>query len=489
MINGNSASLSRFASLQHSLPALHEEGDGGGWAGGEGDGGDGDNGFVPSQQQQLRRPSLEFRAPAAFAQQQQQQGQQSSSPPRTAPPAGAAAETSSPSSSPPRSAAAPLPHPTTTTVPRPTTAPACTLNNSSSSSANPSSSGHNNIRDWALDCSEMPRDRLVRLAATCFSLSAAARGYSLPEPALASFLSAVASHYRDRDQVPYHNFGHVVQVLHTAWLLLESSPKCRAVLRPVDELSLLVAAVCHDLDHDGRSNAFHVNAGTELALRYNDRSVMENHHCALAFAILRSRAGRGVFASFSADEARSARRSICESILSTDMTCHYALTRELQEHGPDFSAAADADRLLLVRVLLHGCDIGGPVRTFRVAARWSKRVHEEFGAQARLEREMGLPVTAAAAHEAVEEEEVDAEEGHEEQKKERQHSPSPSSAAAAAAARADMETHFIDYVVAPLWERLAQCFAPEMDPRVAALRANRERFAAIAAGKEDGGGA
>ncbi len=35
------------------------------------------------------------------------------------------------------------------------------------------------------------------------------------------------------------------------------------VLTPLERLSLLISALCHDLDHDGHSNSFHVNSGSE----------------------------------------------------------------------------------------------------------------------------------------------------------------------------------------------------------------------------------
>ena len=111
----------------------------------------------------------------------------------------------------------------------------------------------------------------------------------------------------------------------------------------IDLLTMLTSAVCHDLDHTGYNNAYQVsyltiliylsvwlfanntvtihtdwhivdtvtgnrrtnlwlrkvgfmltyfmlicqiNARTELALRYNDISPLENHHCAVAFEIL-----------------------------------------------------------------------------------------------------------------------------------------------------------------------------------------------------------
>ena len=39
----------------------------------------------------------------------------------------------------------------------------------------------------------------------------------------------------------------------------------------------------------GHTNSFHIQTQTPLAQRYNDMSVMENHHTALTFAILAKR--------------------------------------------------------------------------------------------------------------------------------------------------------------------------------------------------------
>ena len=39
----------------------------------------------------------------------------------------------------------------------------------------------------------------------------------------------------------------------------------------------------------GHTNSFHIQTQTPLAQRYNDMSVMENHHCALTFAIMTKR--------------------------------------------------------------------------------------------------------------------------------------------------------------------------------------------------------
>ena len=45
----------------------------------------------------------------------------------------------------------------------------------------------------------------------------------------------------------------------------------------------LVAAMIHDFDHTGTTNNFHVNSASKLAILYNDRAVLENHHVSAFF--------------------------------------------------------------------------------------------------------------------------------------------------------------------------------------------------------------
>jgi hypothetical protein len=56
-------------------------------------------------------------------------------------------------------------------------------------------------------------------------------------------------------------------------------------LEQIDEVAALIAATVHDVDHPGRTNSFLCNAGSELAILYNDTAVLESHHAALAFQI------------------------------------------------------------------------------------------------------------------------------------------------------------------------------------------------------------
>ena len=54
-------------------------------------------------------------------------------------------------------------------------------------------------------------------------------------------------------------------------------------LTDLEVFACLISALIHDFDHSGTNNQFHVNSNTELALLYNDRAVLENHHVSAFF--------------------------------------------------------------------------------------------------------------------------------------------------------------------------------------------------------------
>lgn len=85
------------------------------------------------------------------------------------------------------------------------------------------------------------------------------------------------------------------------------SVSLQSVFTPLEIMSALFAAAIHDVDHPGLTNQFLINTsnfilcglicnsyklfckGSELALMYNDESVLENHHLAVAFKLLQNK--------------------------------------------------------------------------------------------------------------------------------------------------------------------------------------------------------
>lgn len=100
-------------------------------------------------------------------------------------------------------------------------------------------------------------------------------------------------------------------------------------------LILLASCVCHDLDHPGYNNIYQINAKTELALRYNDISPLENHHCSVAFRILENE-DCNIFGSFSSDSFKTVREGMIRSILATDMARHNEILCQFREITPEF---------------------------------------------------------------------------------------------------------------------------------------------------------
>ena len=89
----------------------------------------------------------------------------------------------------------------------------------------------------------------------------------------------------DIQDIPYHNHLHAADVTQSTHILL-SSTALEEVFTPLEILAAILASSIHDVDHPGVTNQFLVNTEAELALIYNDESVLENHHLAVAFKLI-----------------------------------------------------------------------------------------------------------------------------------------------------------------------------------------------------------
>lgn len=94
---------------------------------------------------------------------------------------------------------------------------------------------------------------------------------------MARFLHTIEHKYRRYPEVPYHNNLHAADVAHSTSFLLDVIN----VMPSLEVFAGLIAALVHDVDHPGKTNTFLVKTQAPLALLYNDRSVLENHHVSL----------------------------------------------------------------------------------------------------------------------------------------------------------------------------------------------------------------
>ncbi|XP_024919652.1 high affinity cGMP-specific 3',5'-cyclic phosphodiesterase 9A [Cynoglossus semilaevis] len=197
--------------------------------------------------------------------------------------------------------------------------------------------------------------------------------------------------YRRYNNIPFHNFKHCFCVTQMMYGLIWLTD-LRTKMDSIDLLIMLTSAVCHDLDHTGYNNTYQINARTELALRYNDISPLENHHCAVAFEIL-EKTESNIFRNVTTDQYKRIREGIINCILATDMTRHSDILSRFQSILPTFDFNNKEHKDVLMMILIKVSDISNEARPMEVAEPWLDCLLQEFYNQSDAEKLEGLPVT------------------------------------------------------------------------------------------------
>jgi len=222
---------------------------------------------------------------------------------------------------------------------------------------------------------------------------------SLKPAVLMNFVNVVEPMYLPN---PFHNFCHAVDVL--CWLCMEMDRiKAHRFLAESKMVSLMVAAVGHDLGHLGVNNQFLVATSHELAVVYNDKSPLENMHCWKLFQILGYEAP--LFAAIDKEAYKLIRRDIIEVILHTDITKHNELVKDLSlfyqmnkdilniaELSTEAQEVLKANGSLMMNAFLHSADVNNPSRPWKMAEKLAHLCVDEFFAQGDKEKELEIPV-------------------------------------------------------------------------------------------------
>ncbi|XP_077327135.1 high affinity cAMP-specific and IBMX-insensitive 3',5'-cyclic phosphodiesterase 8A isoform X2 [Lithobates pipiens] len=268
-----------------------------------------------------------------------------------------------------------------------------------------------NEEDWEFDIFELEaathKRPLVYLGLKMFARFGVCSFLNCSEVTLRSWLHIIESNYHSSNA--YHNSTHSADVLHaTAYFLCKE--RVKQSLDPIDEVAALIAATVHDVDHPGRTNSFLCNAGSELAILYNDTAVLESHHAALAFQLTTRDDKCNIFKNMERNEYRTLRQAIIDMVLATEMTKHFehvnkfvnsinkplTAVEENEGTGDDDAVktvlTSPENRILIKRMLIKCADISNPCRALEQCIEWAGRISEEYFAQTDEEKRQGLPV-------------------------------------------------------------------------------------------------
>jgi len=207
---------------------------------------------------------------------------------------------------------------------------------------------------------------------------------------LYSFLRAMQSLYKAN---PYHNSVHAAQVAHSC-ACLSKMVNIWSDMRDVEKCCFLIAALGHDVGHPGFTNDFLVNSSQELALTYNDFSVLENFHASLIFQILR-RPRHNIFMGIKGRRWLYVRKSIVDLVLATDMRNHSAnlAAFRLRTACSSYSRKREDDRGLIRRLIIKAADVGYPSLEWPQYLEWTERIYEEFHKQGDVEYRHGMTIS------------------------------------------------------------------------------------------------
>ncbi|XP_071603289.1 dual specificity calcium/calmodulin-dependent 3',5'-cyclic nucleotide phosphodiesterase 1A isoform X1 [Heliangelus exortis] len=208
--------------------------------------------------------------------------------------------------------------------------------------------------------------------------------FKIPVPNLISFAEALEVGY-NKYKNPYHNLIHAADVTQTVHYIMIHTGIMHW-LTELEILAMIFAAAIHDYEHTGTTNNFHIQTRSDVAILYNDRSVLENHHVSAAYRLMQEEE-MNVLANLNKDDWRELRSLVIEMVLSTDMSGHFQQIKTMRH---TLQQSEGVDKAKAMSLILHAADISHPAKTWELHYRWTMALMEEFFRQGDKEAALGL---------------------------------------------------------------------------------------------------
>ena len=237
----------------------------------------------------------------------------------------------------------------------------------------------------------------------------------MPIDKLDPFLTSITNQYLT--STLYHNSLHGADITATICLFFNNSNAeevCHA--KAIDLLSIIIAALGHDVGHPGLTNAFQINSSSEMAITYNDSSCLENFHLTKLFKTLR-KDEYNIFEKLSTQDYKKIRKKMISEILATDMAIHGKILNNIRSKIPEnllnanesnkkneikkFELISDInneettneEKQALFDYFIHSADLGHNTKIFDISLKWVELLSEEFWIQGDKERQMNLNIS------------------------------------------------------------------------------------------------
>jgi class 3 adenylate cyclase len=237
----------------------------------------------------------------------------------------------------------------------------------------------------------VPKADLIALVIEIFHNLGLVHEFGFSVDALMAFVNQVCELYND--DLHFHNFHHaftvfavcadMIQVVHAQAeaQLTRGVPTSVPPLTAIHVLAIMLAALCHDIDHPGISNEClrdtKYSSSTSL-------SPVEEHHVKQTKRLLCSTLG--LWDVMNDADATYIQNLVTCAIMSTDLQTHQMLSQDLEQLAESLNSGenipAEYFYDVITRAIVHAADLSNPVLDFSVCCAWSLRLGLEYKTQA-----------------------------------------------------------------------------------------------------------
>lgn len=217
--------------------------------------------------------------------------------------------------------------------------------------------------------------------------------FSIADNNFTNLLTQIKNSFYENNS--YHNVLKAIDITRNYHYFVKHGELMKH-LSDLNVMACFLSCLMADLGHPGVNNSYLIATKHPKAIRYNDKSVLENHHCAMAFKLLLD-PQNDIFELLSEAQYWNIRQIIIKMILATDLSNHFELVmafrgRVSTKKFPEENRAED--KQMIMNIVLYASDHAAPCKGSIAYFRWMANEMEEYYQQGDIEKKLGYTVTA-----------------------------------------------------------------------------------------------
>lgn len=204
-----------------------------------------------------------------------------------------------------------------------------------------------------------------------------------------SFICCIEKGYLK--DIDYHSSIHATDVMINSYHYLIKS---NIIKKDLDIFIILLSALCHDYKHPGLQSDFLIKTNHEIAIKYGDKSILEQMHYEETINIMEKKR-YNFLENFNDKDVKYIKKCMKDMIIGTDPMFHkeYMNKLEKMDMNNDDDTKQNENKLDIMVIGLHAADIGSICKSWNIFVIWSRKIFSEWFKQGDKEKELGMEVT------------------------------------------------------------------------------------------------